>query len=132
MDEPTERKEAIPGRRRVLMLGAAAASTVVTVRPALAQAAGSALTCEIPVPDAGSSGNFIAADGSVVPPGTPGAFPPPGRNLKGEEVKAAIRGGRSLPGYSYEQSQAYTNYIRRLQSGMSGFTCYASIQMPRG
>lgn len=135
MDEPTDREEAVPGRRRVLMLGAAAASTVVTVRPALAQTAGSVLTCEIPVPDrgnSGNSGNFIAADGSVVPSGTPGAFPPPGRNLRGEEVKAALRGGRSLPGYSYEQSQAYTNYIRRLQSGMSGFTCYASIQMPRG
>lgn len=131
MDEPRDDSEAIPGRRRVLMLGAAAASTVVTVRPALAQTAGSVLNCQIPVPGPRNSGNFIAADGSVVPPGTPGAFPPPGRNLTGEEVKAAIRQGRSYPGYGYEQSQAYTNYIRRLQSGMSGFTCYASIQMPR-
>ncbi|MCA1749544.1 MAG: hypothetical protein ABR601_05620 [Parasphingopyxis sp.] len=131
MDEPIDREDVMPGRRRVLMIGAAAASTVVTVRPALAQTAGSVLTCQIPVPDPGNSGNFIASDGSIVPPGTPGAFPPPGRNLTGEEVKAAIRGGRSYPGYSYEQSQAYTNYIRRLQTGMSGFTCYASIQMPR-
>jgi hypothetical protein len=30
-----------------------------------------------------------------------------------------------------ESSQAYANYIRRLQAGMSGFTCYASLQMPR-
>ena len=122
----------IPSRRHVLMLGAAAASTVVTVRPALAQTAGSILTCEIPVPDPGRSGNYIAADGSVVSPGTPGAFPPPVRNLGGEEVRAALTQGQSFPGYGYEQSQAYANYIRRLQAGMSGFTCYASIQMPRG
>jgi hypothetical protein len=30
-----------------------------------------------------------------------------------------------------QSAQAYANYIRRLQSGMSGFTCYASLQMPR-
>jgi hypothetical protein len=118
--------------RRTLMLGAAAASTVVTVRPALAQTTGSIMACEIPVPDPGMAGNYIAPDGSVVPPGTPGAFPPPGRNLVGEEVRDALQGGRSIPGYGYDQSQAYTNYIRRLQTGMSGFTCYASIQMSRG
>ena len=39
--------------------------------------------------------------------------------------------GRTLPGTSYDQSQAYVNYIRRLQAGQSGFTCYASLQMPR-
>jgi len=116
-----------PGRRHVLMLGAAAASTVVTVRPALAQTAGSIMACEIPIPDPGRMGNYIAADGSVVPPGTPGAFAPPGRNLVGEEVRGALQGG-VIRGYGYEQSQAYTNYIRRLQAGMSGFTCYASIQ----
>lgn len=120
-----------PGRRQVLALGAAAASTVVTVRPALAQTQVSIMACEIPIPDPGRMGNYIAADGSVVPPGTPGAFPPPGRNLIGEEVRDAVLGGGRIPGYGYEQSQAYTNYIRRLQSGQSGFTCYASIQMSR-
>ncbi|MEM8694989.1 MAG: hypothetical protein AAGE05_03085 [Pseudomonadota bacterium] len=120
-----------PGRRQVLALGAAAASTVVTVRPALAQAQVSIMACEIPIPDPGRMGNYIAADGSVVPPGTPGAFPPPGRNLIGEEVRDAVLSGSPIPGYGYEQSQAYTNYIRRLQTGMSGFTCYASIQMSR-
>ena len=45
-------------------------------------------------------------------------------------MKQALR-GRSLPGASYDQSKAYLNYIRRLQSGTSGFTCYASLQMPR-
>jgi hypothetical protein len=45
-------------------------------------------------------------------------------------VKRALRGG-TLPGTSYDQSQAYVKYIRRLQQGQSGFTCYASLQMPR-
>lgn len=120
-----------PGRRQVLALGAAAASTVVTVRPAMAQAGVSIMACEIPIPDPSQMGNYIAADGSVVPPGTPGAFPPPGRNLIGEEVRDAVLSGGRIRGYGYEQSQAYTNYIRRLQSGQSGFTCYASIQMSR-
>jgi len=131
-EETGEQGMAKPSRRHVLMMGGAAASTVVTVRPALAQTAGSIMACEIPIPDPGRMGNYIAADGSVVPPGTPGAFPPPGRNLVGEEVRDALQGGGTIRGYGYEESQAYTNYIRRLQSGMSGFTCYASIQMSRG
>lgn len=121
----------IATRRQALMLGAVAASAVVSIRPALAQTTGSVLNCEIPVPDAGPAGNYIAADGSLVPQDTPGAFPPSPRPFTGEEVKAAMQ-GRSLPGTSMEQSQAYTNYIRRLQQGMSGFTCYASLQNPRG
>ena len=48
----------------------------------------------------------------------------------GQQLKQLA--GGSLPGTSYEQSRAYTNYIRRLQSGTSGFTCFASLQMPRG
>ena len=110
-------------RRRALMLGAVGASAIVSIRPALAQTSASISTCEIPVPDPGRAGSYIAADGTTVPPGTPGAFPPPGRPFKG---------GGNLPGIEYERSQAYTKYIRRLQSGTSGFTCFASLQMPRG
>jgi hypothetical protein len=117
--------------RRALMLGAASASAIVSIKPALAQTAGSVLNCEIPVPDPGRAGNYIAADGSLVPPGTQGAFPPAGRAFRGEEVKQALNGS-NLPGTTYEQSRAYTNYIRRLQRGTSGFTCFASLQMPRG
>jgi hypothetical protein len=117
--------------RRALMLGAVGASAIVSIRPALAQTAASVVTCEIPVPDPGRAGNYIAADGSLVPPGTAGAFAPAGKAFKGEDVKVALGGGQ-LPGTSYEQSRAYTNYIRRLQSGTSGFTCFASLQMPRG
>jgi len=118
----------VPSRRTVLVLGAAAASTVVTVRPALAQAAGSVLNCEIPVPGPQAGGQYIAADGSLVAPGTPGAAPPLGRALKGEEVKSLLRSGTTPAGTDPTSAQAYANYIRRLQSGMSGFTCYASLQ----
>jgi hypothetical protein len=118
----------VPSRRTVLVLGAAAASTVVTVRPALAQAAGSVLNCEIPVPGPHAGGNYIAADGNLVAPGTAGAAPPLGRALKGEEVKALLRNGTTPAGTDPTSAQAYANYIRRLQSGMSGFTCYASLQ----
>ncbi len=118
-------------RRRALMLGAASASAIVSIRPALAQTAASVSNCEVPVPDPGRAGNYVAADGTLVPPGTQGAFPPPGRTFKGDEVRNALNGG-TLPGTDYERSRAYTNYIRRLQQGQSGFTCFASLQMPRG
>jgi len=120
-----------PSRRTVLALGAAAASTVVTIRPALAQTAGSVLNCEIPVPGPQAAGQHIAADGRLVSPGTPGAFAPPARPITGEEAKALLQRGMTPPGMDSQSAQAYANYIRRLQSGMSGFTCYASLQMPR-
>jgi hypothetical protein len=120
--------EGLPTRRVVLALGAVAASTVVTIRPALAQTAGSVLNCEIPVPAPNAAGNFIAADGSLVPAGTPGAFAPLARPLKGEEVKQLLRNGQTPMGVDSQAAQAYAQYIRRLQAGMSGFTCYASLQ----
>lgn len=126
-----EHKGPQASRRRALMLGAAGASAIVSIRPALAQTSASVMNCEIPVPDPGRAGSYIAADGQLVPAGTPGAFPPPSAPFKAEDVKRAMAGG-TLPGADYESSRAYTNYIRRLQSGTSGFTCFASLQMPRG
>ncbi len=123
-------KSGVRTTRRALMMGAVAASAVVSVRPALAQAAGSIINCEIPVPGPHGAGKNIDAYGKLVTPDTPGSFAAAGQKYTGEQVKAAL-GGRSLPGTSYDQSQAYVNYIRRLQSGQSGFTCYASLQMPR-
>ena len=111
-------------------MGAAAASTVVTIRPALAQTAGSVLNCEIPVPGPHAAGSYIAPDGQTVASMTPGAIPPLPRPLRGEEAKMLLRGSVP-PGINPTSAQAYANYIRRLQSGMSGFTCYASLQMPR-
>lgn len=123
--------QALSTRRRVLRMGALTAGAVVSIRPALAQTAGSVLTCEIPVPDTARAGSYIAADGTTVAAGTPGAFAPPGTPLKGEDIKRALN-GVTLPGASPEASQAYVNYVRRLQRGQGGFTCFASLQMPRG
>lgn len=118
-----------PNRRRMLMMGAVAASTVIAVRPAMAQSAGSVLNCSIPIPGPHGTGQNIAADGKLVPKGTEGSFSPYGRKYSGEEVKRALQ-GRNLPGLGYEETRAYTNYVKRLQAGQSGFTCYASLQMP--
>ena len=89
------------------------------------------MTCEIPVPDAGRAGGYIAADGSVVPAGTKGAFAPPSRPLRGQDVRNAMARGGSLPGVDYERSRAYLKYVSRLQRGTAGFTCFASVQMLR-
>lgn len=121
----------VPTRRRALMLGAVGAASVMSIRPALAQTAGSVLACDIPVPDAGRARGFISKDGQVVAAGTAGAFAPPGRPLKGEEVRRALANGSNLPGYDYERSRAYLKYVQRLQRGTAGFTCFASVQMLR-
>lgn len=126
----SEADEAVPSRRRMLALGAAGVSTALTIRPAFAQTAVSVINCEIPVPGATAAGQYVDGQGQLVPAGTKGAFPGSPRPFTGEEVKRAFR-GQTLPGTSYEQSQAYLQYIRRLQAGQSGFTCFASIQMPR-
>jgi hypothetical protein len=134
MDDKTDNKENIltgpTTRRRALMLGAVTASAVVSVRPALAQSAASVMNCEIPVPGPHGTGMNIDSYGKLVPRDTPGSFPATGQKFTGEQLKSALR-GRSLPGTTYDQSQAYVNYIRRLQSGQSGFTCFASLQMSR-
>lgn len=120
----------VADRRALLRLGGLGVAAVVTIRPAIAQAATSVINCQIPVPDGSKRGAYIAADGSTVAPQTPGSFPGAPAPLKGQDVKAALN-GRSFPtASSPEQSQAWTNYIRRLQRGQSGFTCYASLQMP--
>jgi len=116
-------------RRQLLKLGAVAGTVVLTVRPGIAQAATSVITCQIPVPDPTRAGQAVAPDGTMVPKGTPGAFAG-GRTFSGEQVRGGLRGG-NLPGASYEESQAYLNYVRRLQHGRSGFTCYASLMVPR-
>jgi hypothetical protein len=128
--EHSEPGAAIPSRRRMLVLGAVGVSAALTIRPAFAQTAVSVMNCQIPVPDASGAGKYIDKNGKLVAPGTKGAFPGAPRPFTGEEVKRAF-GGQSLPGTSYDQSQAYLQYIRRLRAGQSGFTCYASIQMPR-
>jgi hypothetical protein len=120
----------VAGRRGVLMLGAVAASAVVTIRPALASTAASVLNCKIPIPDPSHAGQHIMADGQLVPADTKGSFAPAPRPVTGEEAKSMMNGA-SPAGFDPSARQAYVNYIRRLQHGTSGFTCYASLQMPR-
>jgi hypothetical protein len=129
-ENPVETDEAIPSRRRMLALGAAGVSATLTIRPAFAQTAVSVMNCQIPVPGPTGAGKYIDTAGKLVPPGTKGAFPGAVRPFTGEEVKRAFR-GQTLPGTTYNQSQAYLQYIRRLQAGQSGFTCFASITMTR-
>ena len=117
-------------RRGVLMLGAVAASSVVTIRPALAATAASVLNCRIPIPDPPNAGKYVGQDGRLVAAGTEGAHVPAPRPLTGEEAKAMISYGRTPAGFDPNARQAYVNYIRRLQHGTSGFTCYASLQAP--
>lgn len=126
----SDNENPIPTRRTMLALGAVGVSAALTIRPAFAQTAVSVMNCQIPVPAPTAAGKFIDKKGKLVPPGTKGAFPGAPRPFTGEEVKRAFR-GQTLPGTSYDQSQAYLQYIRRLQAGQSGFTCFASIQMPR-
>lgn len=116
-------------RRRVLMLGATGAAAVVSIRPALASTVTSVLNCQIPVP--ADRSQWVAADGSTVRPYTPKAYPPAAQPYRGEDVRTALLNHGSLPGTDYYRSQAYLNYVRKLQRGTSGFTCYASLQAPR-
>lgn len=129
-DNPAETGESVPTRRRMLALGAVGVSAALTIRPAFAQTAVSVMNCQIPVPGPTGAGKYIDTAGKLVPPGTKGAFPGSARPFTGEEVKRAFR-GQTLPGTTYNQSQAYLQYIRRLQAGQSGFTCFASITMSR-
>jgi hypothetical protein len=129
-ENPDEDAAEIPSRRKMLALGAVGVSAALTIRPAFAQTAVSVMNCQIPVPGPGAGGQYVDAGGKLVPPGTKGAFPGAPRPFTGEEVKRAFR-GQTLPGATYDQSQAYLQYIRRLQAGQSGFTCFASIQIPR-
>lgn len=125
--------------RRTLMLGAVGASTVITVRPALAQTTASVLNCQIPVPGPGDAGKYIDRNGNVVNPGPLGAagalfggpYPPPPRPFTGEEVRNALYRGMSLPGTTYYSNDAYLKYIKKLSGGQSGYTCFLSVQNPR-
>lgn len=144
MHEEDEQAPALPGtvaappvaetasRRNLLRLGALGAAAIVTIRPGMAQAAVSGITCSIEIPDPARAGKWIKSSGSLVSPNATGAFPPPSAPLAAKDVQNAIKYGTSFPGYSADASTAYTNYIKSLTQGTSGFTCFASIQTPGG
>ncbi len=119
-----------PNRRRMLMMGAVAASSVVTIRPAMAQSTASVTNCTIQIFGNQTGHRSILPDGSLVPHGTPGAFRPPARRYTRDEIFFALH-GHDLPGSDYGASRAYVNYIKNLRSGEPGFTCYTSIITPR-
>ncbi|WP_438726142.1 hypothetical protein ACR9YC_08105 [Parasphingorhabdus sp. DH2-15] len=109
---------AIPARR-ALILGAAATSAVVSVRPAMAQTAYSVLTCQITVPSPQDGPVYIDQYGNIVDQTAPGATVLPPRTFTGQEI---------LEGRHQRGPRAYRDLIGKLQPGQSGFTCYASIQ----
>lgn len=117
-------------RRSMLRIGSLATVAVVTIRPGLAQAASSALTCSVPVPQGTDKNKWIAADGSLVKKNKSGAYAPPSSPLAGEDVKNSLKYGTNYPGYSSAQTSAYNNYIKKLTMGKQGYTCYASLQNP--
>ena len=127
---PEENADQLQTRRAMLRLGGLGAAAVVTVKPGMAQAATSALTCSIPVPQGSQSGKWIKSNGDVVSANANDAYPPPSRPLAGEDVKNSLKYGTGYPGYDANQTSAYNNYIKKLTMGNQGYTCYASLQSP--
>jgi len=122
--------EGLQTRRAMLRIGALGTAAIVTVRPGIAQAATSALTCSIPVPQSSQAGKWIKKDGTVVNANTANSYAPPSQPLKGEDVKNSLKYGTNYPGYNSNQTSAYNNYIKKLTIGKQGYTCYASLQSP--
>lgn len=126
----TDAAAALQTRRTMLRMGALGTAVVVTIRPGMAQAATSALTCSVPVPQSSQAGKWIKKDGTVVNANTKDSYAPPSQPLKGEDVKNSLKYGTNYPGYNSNQTSAYNNYIKKLTSGKQGYTCYASLQSP--
>ena len=120
----------LQSRRAMLRIGALGTAAVITVRPGMAQAAVSGLTCSIPVPDAANSGKWIKKNGDLVKANMKDSYPPPSSPLAGEDVKNSLKYGTDYPGYSSEASDAYNEYIKKLTIGKQGYTCYSSLQSP--
>ncbi len=125
-----EEAETLQTRRAMLRIGALGTAAVVTVRPGIAHAAVSALTCQIPVPQSSQPNKWIKNNGNVVNPNTANSYKPPSSPLAGEDVKNSLKYGTNYPGYSAQQTDAYNKYIKKLTIGKQGYTCYASLQSP--
>jgi len=117
-------------RRAMLRIGALGTAAVVTIRPGIAQAATSLLTCSVPVPDSANADKWIKSDGTLVKKNSKDSFAPPSAPLRGEDVKNSLKYGTDYPGYSGAQTDAYNAYIQKLSIGKQGYTCYASLQSP--
>ncbi len=114
-------------RRTLLRLGAIAVPAVVTLKPAFA-ATNSIMNCEIPID------NWVDAYGDVQAPNTQQAYAPPSRPYLGEEIRTmtppniTLSNGEPL---SSEAFNAHVEYIKKMQQGTPGFTCFASIAARR-
>ena len=114
-------------RRAVLRLGAVAVPAVVTLKPAFA-ASTSVMNCQIPMD------KWVDAYGNVQAAGTKDSFAPPSRPYLGEEIRTMSRpsistaDGKSL---TQEAFNAHVEYIKKMQRGTPGFTCFASIAARR-
>lgn len=115
-------------RRAMLRIGALGTAAVFTVKPGIANAAVSAITCSIPVPQSSQAGKWIKKDGSVVNPNTKDSYDPPDAPLSGEDVKNSLNYGTRYSGYSDKATDAFNEYIKKLTMGKQGYTCYSSIQ----
>ena len=126
--EPTGKSEDLETRRGLLRLATLGTAAIVTIKPGIANAAVSGITCSIPVPQTSQAGKWIKKDGSVVNPGTKNAYDPPETPLPGEDVKNSLAYGTRYSGYDSNETGAFNNYIKNLTIGKQGYTCYASIQ----
>lgn len=112
-------------RRAVLRLGAVAVPAVITLKPAFA-ANSSIMNCEIPIQ------NWVDGYGNVQAAETQGAYPPPERPYKAEEILTRTRPSINMVNGEQLSEDAFNAHIRYLESKMpntaQGFTCFASIQ----
>ncbi len=125
---PGQDEDQLRTRRAMLRIGALGTAAIVTVKPGIANAAVSAITCSIRVPQSSQAGKWIKKDGSVVNPNTNNSFDPPDTPLAGEDIKNSLAYGTRYSGYNQNATDAFNNYIERLTIGKQGYTCYSSIQ----
>ena len=72
----------------------------------------------------------IDASGNVKAANASGAYPPPSRAYKGEEILKLQRPNIKMTNnQTLTQSafNAHVEYIKKMQRGTAGFTCWASI-----
>lgn len=119
----------VASRRSLLRIGAIAVPAMVTMKPAFANQV-SVMNCQIPVPNSSNTGKWIRNDGTLVASGSSNSFPGPSRNYTGQEILTMTRPNITMTnGQTLSQSafNAHVEYIKKLQRGTQGFTCFASV-----
>jgi hypothetical protein len=121
----------------LLKLGAIAAPAVVTLKPALAQAAVSMAMCRIPIEgDVDEKGRIVDASfaeargGKPKGPTTPAeTFAAPDKGYYYGQELIDYQTGGTLPDGIYDERhfEAHIKYIKSLKPGDSGFTCLTSL-----